>query len=197
MLFEGSIWDARANPDGIPLRDFLDKPPAASDRHEVTMIKKEQGKPPYFIHLSASDRRLHIEEGYVGKKPKYTKYKIFDQFTDQTALKKVEKQLLSDGFEQFEHDHYHTITIRYDLATGGFGTEEDLERRHHIEDLLGEKLRRTNNGDCTGGEIGNGEFIIFCDVIDQDAALKTIQRALKRSGFIGNVKVSINEETTE
>ncbi|RCW40089.1 Imm26 family immunity protein [Paenibacillus prosopidis] len=197
MLFEGSMWDARVNPDGMPLRNFLDKPLAASDRHEVMMIKKEQGKPPYFVHVSASDRILHIEEGDVGEKPKYTQFKIFDEFTDQAAVKNVEKQLLSDGFEQFEHDQYHTIIIRYDLAIGGFGTEEDLERRYQIEDLLGEKLRRTNNGDCTGGEIGNGEAIIFCDVIDQDAAVKTIQKTLKRNGFIKNVKISLNEEVNE
>lgn len=196
MLFQGSMWDARVNPDSMLLRDFLDKPSAASDRYEVMMIKKEQAKPPFFVRISASDRRLHIEEGYVGKKPKYTQYIIFDQFTDQAAAEDVEKQLLSDGFEHFEHDQYHTITIRYDLMTDGFGTEEDLERRYHIEDLLSEKLRSTNNGDCTGGEIGNGEIIIFCDVIDRDAAVKTIQKTLKRSGFIKDAKISLDEEVT-
>jgi hypothetical protein len=96
MLFEGSMWDAMANQDGMPLHDFLAKPSITTNR--------------------------------------------------------------------YEHDQYHAVTIQYDLAAGGFGTKDDLDRRHRIEDLLRENLRATNNGDCDGGEIGNGEMIIFCNL---------------------------------
>jgi hypothetical protein len=190
ILFEGSMWDAKANPDGMPLRDFLEKPAITLNQNELMMIKNELTQ-LYFVRVSASDRKLYIEEGHVGKKPKNIQFNIFDEFTDQSAIEHVEKQLLSDGFEQFENDQYQIVTIRYGLDTDGFGTEDDLERRYRIEELLGEKLRATNNGDCTGGEIGNGEMIIFCDVIDPEIALKTIKKTLKQNGYLQNANISL------
>jgi hypothetical protein len=191
MLFEGSMWDAKFNLEGMPLRDFLDKPVLASNGVEFTMVKRKLGEPPYVVWLSIQNRTLYIDEGRVGEQSKHAVFAINDEITDQSALEHMEKRLQSDGFEHFEHDQYSNVTIRYVLASEGFGTKGDLDRRHRIEELLDKQLRETNNGNCSGGEIGNGELIIFCHVIDPKVALKMIKKTLKHNGFLENANISL------
>jgi hypothetical protein len=92
------------------------------------------------------------------------------------------------------YDEFTTIRIRYALSSDGFGTPEDLNRRHQIEDLLDDCLMETNNGECDGGEIGNGEMIIFCYVIDPEKAVETIRKELEKHGYLEGARISYEQE---
>ena len=104
--------------------------------------------------------------------------------------------------QQFEVGSYYEgpdnnelveIKIRYALDNNGFGTPEDLNRRHQIEDLLDDCLMETNNGECDGGEIGNGEMIIFCYVIDPEKAVETIRKELEKHGYLEGARISYEQ----
>lgn len=94
---------------------------------------------------------------------------------DQEETNEIENEMIS-------------ISIRYKLDSKKFGTPEDLEKRYKIEDLVSAALRRTENGNCDGGEIGNGEMIVFCHVFDLDKAVKTIEQELQKHELLGKIQ---------
>lgn len=47
------------------------------------------------------------------------------------------------------------------FRTDGWGSEDDLTKRYHLEDLLDARLQADNNGICDGGDIGSGTINIF------------------------------------
>lgn len=108
----------------------------------------------------------------------------------QDVRKQIEDTLLEKGFAYFQYDDYTNIIIRFALSSEGFGTEQDLEKKNEIEDILGACLRSTGNGDCDGSEIGNGQMLIFCHVIDQEKAIQTIKEELKEHIFLDGAEIT-------
>lgn len=96
---------------------------------------------------------------------------------------------IQEGFDCFESDDYTNVIIRLALSIEGFGTEEDLEKKNQIEDILGASLHLTGNGGCEGSEIGNGEMLIYCYVIDKEKAIETINLELKKDHFLEGAEI--------
>jgi uncharacterized protein (TIGR03067 family) len=76
------------------------------------------------------------------------------------------------------------------FAVAGFGTDEDFERRCHIEKLLDAALRKARNGSCTGGDSGSDTMNVFLSVKDAGRAKHTILTALRQDGQLEDVIVA-------
>ena len=65
----------------------------------------------------------------------------------------------------------------------GFGTEEDLDKRHRLEEIMDEVLGWTGLGHTDGGSIGSGTMEVGCIVVDYEIAKKVIEENLKNTEF--------------
>lgn len=85
------------------------------------------------------------------------------------------------GFEEIDTSDYLTLLVDYEVD--GSGSEDDLAKRHALEDRLNEVLGWTGLGYCDGGSIGSGSMEAACFVIDFELAKTVIEDALKDSEF--------------
>jgi hypothetical protein len=124
---------------------------------------------------------------------------LFDKNKWVAAEEKLSKEhhsfetmeLLEDP--EADEDNLLQVKIRYKLENDGFGTPEDLEKRYFIEDILNESLRKTENGDCDGGEIGNGEMLIFCYVKNVEEGIKTIKQTLNKNDLLVEADITYSK----
>jgi hypothetical protein len=78
--------------------------------------------------------------------------------------------------------------------TEGWGSPQDLEKRHKVESLLGESLESTNNGYCDGGDIGSGTINVFLSVLDPNRAAETVTEALREVQLLEGATIALETE---
>jgi hypothetical protein len=84
------------------------------------------------------------------------------------------------------------VIVQYRID--GFGSEDDLDRRHAVEDLLNSRLGWTGLGHCDGGDIGSGTMNIVCLVVDPDLAAPVIVRELEQKGHREGVTLAVERD---
>ncbi|HRI03168.1 MAG TPA: hypothetical protein PLL77_05460 [Pyrinomonadaceae bacterium] len=89
--------------------------------------------------------------------------------------------LLAEGYAPIDEDEQIILLIEY--VVDGFGTPEDLDKRHSLEDRMNEVLGWTGLGMCDGGSIGSGTMEVCCFVVDFEIAKKVIAADLEGSEF--------------
>lgn len=88
---------------------------------------------------------------------------------------------LKEGYTEFNEDNISFLEIEYKIE--GFGTEQDLEKRHRLEEKMDAILGWTGLGHSDGGSIGSGTMEVGCVVVDFDIAKKVIEEKLKDTEF--------------
>jgi len=78
---------------------------------------------------------------------------------------------------------YDHAILLVEYAIEGFGTPQDLAKRHALEDRMGETLGWTGLGACDGGSIGSGTMEVCCYVADFDIAKRVIEADLKGTEY--------------
>lgn len=103
-----------------------------------------------------------------------------------SLLKKPEKiiqkevdEMVSSGFRPIDEED--TLLIEYTLD--GMGSNEDVEKRHRLEDRMNETLGWFGLGHCDGGSIGSGTMEVCNFVVDFEVAKKVIEADLKGTEF--------------
>lgn len=87
----------------------------------------------------------------------------------------------AEGYEEIAEDDHDILLIEYKVD--GFGNEDDLEKRHELQEVMDEALGWAGLGHCDGGSIGSGTMEVCCLVVDFDIAKKLIEKALEDSEF--------------
>jgi predicted DNA-binding WGR domain protein len=95
------------------------------------------------------------------------------------------KEQRTKGFKPLNEDKLHDFVIIYNID--GFGTIDDLNKRHRIEELMDECLGWTGNGHCDGGDIGGDTMTICCLVVDPVIASDTIKSELEKHNLLENL----------
>lgn len=95
--------------------------------------------------------------------------------------------LVRDGFRPIDIDDHYTLLIEY--AIDGFGTEEDLEKRHRLESRMNETLGWTGLGACDGGSIGSDTMETCNFVVDFDVAKAVIEKNLAGTEFANYTRI--------
>ncbi len=156
--------------------DFQDKP-----LDMIKLYKTIDNELHYWETWDNENNSATIHWGKVGLKgeSKTVKSGLFSNFR-----KEVQKEInnrISEGYIQFEDMDLTFIEIIYPI--GGMGTEEDLNKRHALENRMNELLGWTGLGHVDGGSIGSGTMEVGCEVIDFKIAKEVIQQDLKDSEF--------------
>ncbi len=108
------------------------------------------------------------------------------------AVKTQAARLRAQGYAEVAREALFTLSIWYRLA--GWGSSEDLDKRHHVEELMDECLGWTGLGHCDGGDIGSGDMNVCCLVVDPLVALDPILECLQQHDCLEGATIAIEAE---
>ena len=122
-----------------------------------------------------------VHWGVVGQRgeDKEIKSRLFSNFR-KTIQKEIDERI-KEGYSEFDDDNLAFLEIEYIID--GFGTDEDLDKRHRLEEKMDEVLGWTGLGHTDGGSIGSGTMEVGCIVVDFDIAKKVIENSLTNTEF--------------
>jgi len=116
-----------------------------------------------------------IHRGVVGDKGQAREIQLLQGDGDGVVV--INEEAIAprrDGFRELSEEEQISFVIQFRLDN--WGSQEDLRKRHAVEDVMNECLGWTGNGHCDGGDIGSGSINVYCFVIDPViAATSTIE----------------------
>lgn len=135
----------------------------------------------YWETWDKDEKTAVVHWGIVGEQGQNKEVKggLFSNFR-KNVQKEIDEKL-KEGYREFDSDKISFLEIEYIID--GFGTEQDLEKRHRLEAKMDEVLGWTGLGHTDGGSIGSGTMEVGCMVIDFDIAKKVIEEKLKETEF--------------
>jgi len=141
----------------------------------------------YWETWDKDEKTAIVHWGIVGQRgqDKEVKGGFFSNFR-KNVQKEIDEKL-NEGYAEFDQDKVFFLEIEYIID--GFGTEQDLEKRHRLEQKLDGILGWTGLGHCDGGSIGSGTMEVGCMVVDFDIAKKVIEVNLKETEFENYSKI--------
>ena len=127
------------------------------------------------------EKTATIHSGIVGELGEQNKLtgRLFSNFRKK-AQKEIDAKL-KEGYAEFDDDKMAFLEVEYII--NGFGTDEDLDKRHRLENHLDVLLGSTGLGYADGGSIGSGTMEAGCIVVDFDIAKRVIEESLKNTEF--------------
>jgi len=135
------------------------------------------GELHYWETWDSDDKTAIIHWGVVGQKGqnKEVKSGLFSNFR-KTVQKEIDEKI-NEGYAEFDEDNISFLEIEYKIE--GFGTDDDLDKRHRLEARMDQTLGWTGLGHTDGGSIGSGNMEVGCLVVDFEIAKKVIEQYLK------------------
>jgi predicted DNA-binding WGR domain protein len=159
----------------------------------IKLYKLIDAKLHYWEAWENNKKSATIHWGIVGERGQDKKIKngFFSNF--QNTIQKEIDEKIKDGYAEFDEDKSSFLDIEYKID--GFGTDQDIDKRHRLEEYLNELLGWTGLGEIDGGSIGGGTMEVGCIVVDFEIAKKTIEYNLKNTEFGDYLRISnMNEE---
>ncbi|UTN06551.1 hypothetical protein L0669_11720 [Flavobacterium bizetiae] len=147
----------------------------------LKLYKQKDNQLWYWETWDKDEKTAIVHWGIVGEQGQNKEVKggLFSSFT-KNVQKEID-QKLKEGYTEFDQDKVCFLEIEYSID--GFGTEQDLEKRHRLEQKMDEVLGWTGLGHTDGGSIGSGTMEVGCMVVDFDIAKKVIEERLKGTEF--------------
>lgn len=135
----------------------------------------------YWETWDKDEKTAIVHWGIVGEQGQNKEVKggLFSNFR-KNVQKEIDEKL-KEGYREFDQDKVSFLEIEYIID--GFGTEQDLDKRHRLEAKMDEVLGWTGLGHTDGGSIGSGTMEVGCMVVDFDTAKKVIEENLKGTEF--------------
>ena len=135
----------------------------------------------YWETWNKDDKTGIIHWGIVGQQgqSKEVKSGLLSNF--KKSIQKEIDEKIKEGYAEFNEDNFSFLEIEYIID--GFGTEEDLDKRHRLEEKMDEVLGWTGLGHTDGGSIGSGTMEVGCIVVDFDIAKRIIEKSLTNTEF--------------
>jgi hypothetical protein len=159
----------------------------------LKLYKKADNKLLYWETWDKDSKTGIIHWGNVGEEgeSKEIKSGLFSNFS-VTIQKEIELKI-SEGYSEFDEDENVYLEIEYIIE--GFGTDEDLDKRHRLEERMDSVLGWAGLGNTDGGSIGSGTMEVGCVVVDFEIAKKVIEQNLKGTEFANYSRIfNMNEE---
>ena len=147
----------------------------------VKLYKLIDNKLHYWETWDKDDKTAFIHWGIVGQRGqnKEVKSGLFSNF--RKSVQKEIDEKIKEGYKERDDNEVSFLEIEYIID--GFGTEQDLDKRHRLEEKMDEVLGWTGLGNCNGGSIGSGTMEVGCVVVDFEIAKKAIADNLKDTEF--------------
>jgi hypothetical protein len=119
--------------------------------------------------------------GKCGDKGEVRRHDRDEDEEDDEAIERVLEPARDQGYEDLDEDDLVVLLVEY--AVEGMGTEQDVDRRHAVEEKLNEALGWAGVGNVDGGSIGSGTMEVCCMVADAAIATRVIEAKLRDSEF--------------
>jgi predicted DNA-binding WGR domain protein len=103
------------------------------------------------------------------------------EFSEEEDIARVLQPWRKRGYTAIDQADLSLVDVVYRIV--GFGTPQDLEKRHALQDRLSELLGWTGLGDVDGGGTGSGLMEATCVVVDIDVAKQVIEANLRGTEF--------------
>ncbi|MBK9486978.1 MAG: hypothetical protein IPO01_17895 [Chitinophagaceae bacterium] len=147
----------------------------------LKLYKRVENQILYWETWDKDEKTGIVHWGVVGQRgeDKEIKSRLFSNFR-KTIQKEIDERI-KEGYSEFDDDNLAFLEIEYIID--GFGTDEDLDKRHRLEEKMDEVLGWTGLGHTDGGSIGSGTMEVGCIVVDFDIAKKVIENSLTNTEF--------------
>ena len=147
----------------------------------LKLYKQINSQLHYWETWDKDEKTAIIHWGIIGQigQDKEVKSGLFSNF-HKIVQKEIDEKL-KEGYSEFDEDNYAFLEIEYIID--GFGTDEDLDKRHRLEEKMDEVLGWTGLGHTESGSIGSGTMEVGCLVVDFEVAKKVIEEKLKNTEF--------------
>lgn len=147
----------------------------------LKLYKQKDNQLWYWETWDKDEKTAIVHWGIVGEQGENKEVKggLFSNF--RKNVQKEIDQKLKEGYTEFDEDKISFLEIEYSIE--GFGTEQDLAKRHRLEQKMDGILGWTGLGHSDGGSIGSGTMEVGCMVVDFDIAKKVIEKSLKGTEF--------------
>lgn len=147
----------------------------------LKLYKQKDNQLWYWETWDKDEKTAIVHWGIVGDQGENKEIKggLFSNF--RKNVQKEIDQKLKEGYTEFDEDKISFLEIEYSIE--GFGTEQDLAKRHRLEQKMDGILGWTGLGHSDGGSIGSGTMEVGCMVVDFDIAKKVIEKSLKGTEF--------------
>ncbi len=119
--------------------------------------------------------------GIVGERGSTKDHRLPKGKDEEDAVLDVLRPAADAGFRPIDTEDHARLLIEY--AVDGMGTGDDLDKRHALEERMGETLGWTGLGACDGGSIGSGTMEVCCFVVDFEIAKRVIETDLAGTEF--------------
>lgn len=155
----------------------------------LKLYKRVEGVLRYHEAWTEEDNGIAVEHwGVVGERGESKNHPLpKKRFNEQKFLAGLLAPAAEQGFEPIDDDDHAILLVEY--AVDGFGTSEDLDKRHALEDRLNETLGWTGVGHCDGGSIGSGTMESCCYVVDFEIAKRVIEQDLAGTEFANFTRI--------
>ena len=119
--------------------------------------------------------------GIAGERGETKTHKLPKNADRGAAVAAVLEKAMADGYVPIDEIGEATLLIEYPVD--GFGTPQDLQKRHALENRMNETLGWTGLGNCDGGSIGSSTMEVCCFVADFEIAKRVIEADLAGTEF--------------
>ena len=134
--------------------------------------------------------------GIVGETGESETYHIDGDTLKQPAVDNVLADAVTEGYREIPLEDHYEIIVQY-KTKDEWGDTTDLDKRHHVDDLLNECLGWTGNGHCDGGDIGSGTINSYSFVVSPQAACDTIVKELRDEGILEGAIIAYEDKNDE
>ncbi len=155
----------------------------------ITMIKLYKKEDGHWHYHEAwiGDREITEHWGIVGERGDTREHPLPSGDSKAVALRNVLRIAYESGYKEVDLDDHSMLLVEY--AVDGFGTPEDLDKRHRLESRLSGTLGWTGLGHCDGGSIGSGTMEAACLVIDFEIARAVVAKDLEGTEFANFTRI--------
>ena len=114
----------------------------------------------------------------------------------EEAINAALKNSAANGFAELAVEKHYLLTFTFETEED-WGSQEDLDKKNLVEEVLNEELGWTGNGKCDGFDIGSGEMTLFSIVVDLDAAIEATFAELGEIGLLDGTVVRSRKVSEE
>ena len=153
----------------------------------LKMYRITNDRQEYWETWDAGDGSHTVHWGILGTngESKSVKPTLFGK-----ALNLVQKEIdakIEEGFSPIDEDAHAVLLIEYSVDE--MGDENDLSKRHQLEERMNEFLGWTGLGACDGGSIGSGTMEVCCFVVDFQCGKLAIETNLADTKFANFTRI--------
>jgi hypothetical protein len=149
----------------------------------IPTVKLYKGRDTQLLYREAwIDGESVVEYvGVCGERGLVSQHPAAGLTRQREVIEAITADAKANGFKAIPETRLVGLLVCKEIA--GMGTQDDLRRRHALENFLNDVTGWFGLGHCDGGSIGSGSMEAFCLVVDYGIASKVIERELAASQF--------------